>query len=374
MITDPITSSDHLEIRDMVADFAAATFTSERVRAAAMSPLGYDTVAWKQMVELGWAGLGVSEAAGGEDLGAVVQCIVHRELGATLAPTPYLASAAFAATALTTLGSPGLARPLLTSIVDGTVQCALVLTSGWPDARTAVSVAEGPTGWTLTGQVNMVLDGARAPVFVVVAADATGAWNLFAVDAADAGIAREAVSTIDATRTFGHVHFDRAGATRLSDRALTRADVSTLIDTMSIFLAAEMVGSAMSCHRRTLAYLRTRHQFGKPIGSFQALKHRAADIAVSITAAQEFVFSAAALIGAGKNSQLALAAPLTLARVGEVLKHTTEEAIQLHGAVGFTDEVDIGLYYKRALSDLEMIAVPADAYARLQEIRSAVSP
>jgi alkylation response protein AidB-like acyl-CoA dehydrogenase len=135
-----------------------------------------------------------------------------------------------------------------------------------------------------------------------------------------------------------------------------------------------MVGSAMSCHRRTLDYLLTRHQFGKPIGSFQALKHRAADIAVAVTTAQELVFSAAALIDAGKSSQLALAAPLTLARVAEVVKHTTEEAIQLHGAVGFTDEVDIGLYYKRALSDLELIAVPADAYARLHEVRSTVSP
>jgi alkylation response protein AidB-like acyl-CoA dehydrogenase len=371
MITEPLTNADHLEIRDIVVDVAAATFTSEHVRAAAAAPLGYDSVAWKNLVELGWPGLGVSAEAGGEELGAVVQCIVHRELGARLAPTPFLASAAFASAALAKLGSPELAGPLLTAIVDDTTQCALVLGHGrgWPGSGAGVVATENGGEWALSGAASLVLDAARASVLLVVAADEHGAWHLFHSD----GASIEPVATVDITRAFADVRFDRTPAVLLSDRPLTREEVAGQVDTMAVYLAAEMVGAAISCHRQTLDYLGTRHQFGKPIGSFQALKHRAADIAVSVTIAQELVFSAAELIDAGNTSDLSLAAPLTLGRVGEVLKHTAEEAIQLHGGVGFTDEVDIGLYYKRAISDLELIAAPVDAYARMDEVRLAVS-
>ena len=124
---------------------------------------------------------------------------------------------------------------------------------------------------------------------------------------------------------------------------------------------------------QTLEYLKTRHQFGKPIGSFQALKHRCADLAVGVTIAQELVFSAAETVDGNDAAALALVAPLALARCGEVLKKVTEEAIQLHGGVGFTDEIDIGLYYKRAISDLELIATPIEARARLNEVRHGCS-
>jgi alkylation response protein AidB-like acyl-CoA dehydrogenase len=372
MITEPLTLPDHLEIRDVVRDFTRATFTSERVRAAASIDPGYDEVAWKQMTQLGWTGLGVRASAGGDDLGALVQCIVHGELGARLAPTPYLASAAFAATALDALADPESALPLLSSIADGSQQFALVLGHGrgWPSARPAL-VSARPEGeqWVIDGRVELSLDGSRADVLVVIASTGDDSWNLFRVDARTAMVARHSIETVDFTRSFADLVFDSAYASPLSVQPFSASDVSTVIDKLAVYLAAEMVGAAASCMEQTLDYMRTRHQFGKPIGSFQALKHRSADLAVAITGAQELVFSAASLIDAHNAKGLALASPLALARAGEVFRHTTEEAIQLHGGVGFADELDIGLYYKRALADLELLAAPVDAYARLDVVR-----
>ena len=365
MITEPLTDPDHLEIRDMVVDFAQATFTSERVRAAALTPLGYDEVAWKQMVDLGWTGLSVDGEAGGEDLGCVVQCLVHRELAGRLAPGPYLATAGFAVAALTALASRELALPRLRSIAGGAVQYAVAVGGSWSSPRAGVRAVRAEGGWLLSGQVPLLLDGARATQLLVVGTTDDGARLLFEAGAGEAG----RVPTVDATRAFGDVCLDATPAVALSGAPVTAAAVAGVVDRMAVLLAAEMVGAASAALRRTLDYLGIRHQFGRPIGSFQALKHRCADMAVSVTVAQELVFSAAALVDAGHAAALELAAPLALARAGEVLRHVTEEAIQLHGGVGFTDEVDIGLYYKRALVDLELLAAPADAYARVDAVR-----
>ena len=374
MITEPPTSPDHLEIRDLVRDVAVTTFTSEKVRAAAASPLGFDEVAWKQMVDLGWASLALSADAGGEDLGAYVQCLVHRELGARLAPTPYLSSVAFAAVTLHVLADES-GRDLLTSIGTGAGDAALVLGHGrgWPEgAAPKVTARETADGWLVDGRVELVLDVARARLLVVLAAVGEG-WGLFEVDARATGVRSTPVPAVDATRALGDVVLDGAPARCLRAAPVSTAEVSSLVDRVSVYLAAEMVGAAVECVQQTLDYLRLRHQFGKPIGSFQALKHRCADTAVAVTIAQEMAFSTAEMIDADDVEGLRLAAPLLLARAGEVFKRAAEEAIQLHGGVGFTDEVDIGLYYKRALVDTELLASTADAYERMQLVRQGVS-
>ncbi|MCW2795706.1 acyl-CoA dehydrogenase family protein [Nocardioides sp.] len=374
MITEPLTTADELEIRDVVVDFTRTTFTSERVRAAALTPRGYDEVAWKQMVDLGWTGLGIAEDVGGAGLGAIVQCLVHRELGARLAPTPFLGSAGFGAAALDVLvDDDEAAHGLLAAVVDGTVQCALALGHGrgWP-GHESPSITAQPVddGWTVTGSAALVLDAARADVVLVVAALEEGGWRLFQVAASATTPTPVPLLTVDVTRTYADLLFDHTPATPIGASSVTSDRVSLLVDQIAVYLAAEMVGVAIACTNQTLDYLRTRHQFGKPLGSFQALKHRCADVAVAVTVAQELVFSAATLIEADDFTSLALAAPLALARAGEVMLHATQEAIQLHGGVGFTDEVDIGLYYKRALGDLELIASPVDAYARMDLVRT----
>ena len=372
MITEPLTSPDHLEIRDIVRDFAEKTFTSERVRAVGAFAAGYDEVAWKQMIDLGWTAFALDEAAGGDGMGAVVQCLVHRELGARLAPSPYLASVAFAATALSLLGDRRASQPILTAIGDGTVQAALVLGHGrgWPGAgQVSVTACREGDRWLLDGRADLVLDAARADLLLVVAPLDKSSWGLFLVDTRVSAVERRPVTTVDGTRSFGAVLLDSAEAVALHAEPLATERLGQLVDRMAVYLAAEMAGGAASCMRQTLNYLGTRQQFGRPIGSFQALKHRCADMAVSITIVQELVFAAAEMVDAGDTDALRVEAPLLLALAGEAFKHTSEEAIQLHGGVGFTDELDIGLYYKRALVDTELLAAPVDAYARLDATR-----
>ena len=372
MITEPLTDRDHLEIRDVVRDVADDRFTSEKVRAAVASEPRIDAAAWEQMVELGWTALGLAEELGGAGLGAFAQCIVHRELGARLAPTPYLSTAGFAVPALSVPGTAA-AAALLEALAVGDQRFAVVLGHGrgWPGTSPAGVVAlETSTGWELEGAVELVTDAAGADRLLVLAPiTGTERYGLFLLDPADAGVTVTPVRTVDATRLVGDVRLHAAPGEPLHGEPLTIAQVDGLVDRFAVNLAAEMVGSATAALQLTLDYLRTREQFGRPIGTFQALKHRCADMAVAVTVAQELVFSAAETVDAGDGRALSLAAPLALARAGEVFRHVAEEGIQLHGGVGFTDEMDIGLYYKRALSDLEILAAPADAYARVDAVR-----
>ncbi|MCR1783676.1 acyl-CoA/acyl-ACP dehydrogenase [Nocardioides carbamazepini] len=372
MITEPASARDHAEVSALVREVAATTFTSEKVRAAAATALGFDEVAWKQLVDLGWPSLALDPAIGGAGMGTFVQCLVHRELGARLAPSPYLASAGLASGALVLLGDDR-ATDLLASLGAGTRTAALVLGHGrgWPtdDGPAGLTATETPAGWIVDGRAELVLDGARADVLVVVARTAD-AWGLFEVDARIGAVSRTPAATVDATRALADLQLTAAPARCLRSRPVTTDEVSGLVDRMAVPLAAEMAGAAVACLEQTLEYLRTRHQFGRPIGSFQALKHRCADVAVALTVAQEMVFAAAEMVDAGDVAGLRIAGPLLLARSAEVFLHAAEEAIQLHGGVGFTDEVDVGLYYKRALVDGELLAPVADAYARLDLVRA----
>lgn len=377
MITEPASTPDHREIRDLVRDVASGFFTSDKVRAASVTAEGYDDVVWKHLVSLGWTGLTLPAEAGGEELGTFVACLVHRELGARLAPSPYLATAGLAATALTSLGDAERTADLLSGLAAGDTTAALVPGQGhgWPSpGRPAlVTATETAEGWVLDGQVPLVLDGARADLFVVLARAGADVWALFHVDGSAVGLDRSGVPTVDPTRSFADVTLSGVPARLVSRGTFGPDEVAGLVDRTVVLLAAEMVGAAQACLELTLDYLRTRRQFGTAIGSFQALKHRCADAAVAVTVAQESVFAAAEMVDAEDWAGLRVQAPLLLAQTAASFRHAAEEGIQLHGGVGFTDEFDIGLYYKRALVDGELVASVADAHARLDQVRYGVS-
>lgn len=377
MITEPAAAPDHREIRDLVREVARGVFTPEKTRAASSTPAGYDEVSWKHLVSLGWTSLALPAECGGEDLGTFVACLVHRELGARLAPSPYLATAGLAATALVSLGDAERTAELLSDLAAGTT-AALVLGhgTGWPapGGPALVTATDTASGWVLDGQVPLVLDGARADLLVVLArvGDEAG-WGLFAVDGNAAGLERTGAATVDLTRGFGDVVLSAVPASQVSRETLGAEEVAGLVDRAVVLLAAEMVGAAGACLELTLEYLRTRRQFGRVIGTFQALKHRCADAAVALTVAQESVFAAAEMVDAQDWAGLRVQAPLVLAQSAAAFRHAAEEGIQLHGGVGFTDEFDIGLYYKRALVDGELLAPVADAHARLDTVRHGVA-
>ncbi len=367
MITDPVVSEDRREIRDVVRRFVRERFAVESVRSAAASQEGFDHASWELMVDMGWTGLSIPEAYGGAGMGLSEQCILLSELGAALAPVPQLSTAGFAAVTLLNLASDEAAVKTLRAIAEGSVVASVALGSdAWPGQfGDRVTASRSGSSWVLSGRAPYCLEGADASLLLVVARIDTGGYGLFSVDPASAGVTVRRVAAVDVTRRIADLTFSSAESEALHAAPVTEGQVSTVADMLAVLLAAEMVGSGRQCLEITLDYLRTRHQFGKPVGSFQALKHRCAEMAVRLTMVQELVFAAASVADEGDVGGLALAAPLALARAEEATLHIAEEGIQLHGGIGFTDEAAVGLNYQRALSDAEILARSVDARARL---------
>lgn len=367
MITDPVVDPDIRDVRNVVRQFVRERFTDESVRSTA-SGGGMDRASWKLMAELGWTGLSIPEESGGAGLGVTELCVLLQELGGALAPVPFLSTAGLAVTALRKAASREAAEQLLPQIAEGTVYSAVVLgnPNAWPGhGRSTISAEQRASGWTLSGHSSYCLDADGAQPLLVVAPISANSYGLFGVGPGAAGVAVRQVPSVDITRKVVDLTFDATPADALHAQPLTAEQVASIVDTMAVLLAAEATGSAHRCLEDTLEYLRTRHQFGKPIGSFQALKHRCAEMAVRLTMAKELVFAAAAAADAGSEKAMRIAAPLALTRALEVSTHIAEEGIQLHGGIGFTDEAAVGMYYKRALSDTELLAHSVDVRARL---------
>uniref|UniRef100_UPI001845DD43 acyl-CoA dehydrogenase family protein n=1 Tax=Sporichthya sp. TaxID=65475 RepID=UPI001845DD43 len=238
---------------------------------------------------------------------------------------------------------------------------ALVVARGVPPlgtARVSATVGE-PGALLLQGSAAAVLDGAVAGLFVVVASGPDGLLaGVLPTDAA--GLSVSAVDTADVTRPLADLTFTGCTARRLE---LDAAALNAALGAAAVALSAEMIGTAAQAFDLTVEYLKTRHQFGKPIGSFQALKHRCADLATDLALAHELVFACAAALDEPGDSPPDALIAATLMRAASVLSRIGAESVQLHGAIGFTEEADIGLFYRRALA----VAAALPAPVRQQE-------
>lgn len=346
MLTEPAADEDSTEIRDVVRRYLTDRFPSARVRELTLTAKGYEPEDWTDMAAMGWPALGIPEEAGGAGYGAVQQCVLHEEAGRALLAGPLLASVGFALPILEACGG-GEAAELITRLTAGDVIGALVRDGH--RARVTVHAQDGPL--RIDGVADLVLDGQSAAVLVVVAESNHGPVVL-TVDAAVDGVSVTPVAVVDNTRRFARIEFTGAPANLLPIQSPSRLRAAE--DVAALCLAAQMVGGAGRAIELTLDYLRSRHQFGRPIGSFQALKHRVADTAVSVALARELVYAAAELLAAEAWGDLDVAAPVALLRAATVYQAATEEAIQLHGGIGFTEEHDIGLYYRRAIVDRDL--------------------
>jgi alkylation response protein AidB-like acyl-CoA dehydrogenase len=284
--------------------------------------------AWARLTgELGLTGLAIPECHGGAGAGLAEVAVAVEETGRVLLPAPYL-STALAGAVLSegnaSLGE-GEAAEFLPGIASGALRAAFVLSG---------SVTEA--GGRLTGIAHHVLDGAEADLFVVRAGD-----SLFAVRAADTVVTP--AGTLDQTRSQATVEFRDSPAV-LAGCAAERAE-----DLLRVLLAVESVGAAAHCLDVTVDYLKTRVQFGRPIGAFQALRHRCADLAVEVTSARATAYAAVRAAGpAGSPAELAVLGPLAKRHCVDVFWHVAAETIQLHGGIGFTWEHEAHRYLKRA--------------------------
>jgi alkylation response protein AidB-like acyl-CoA dehydrogenase len=329
---------------------------------------------WRRLcTEIGVAGLALPERYGGAGAGPVEVHVVMEELGRLLVPAPMLGSAVLATQALLGSQDEAACARLLPALVAGREVAALAWTTvaghwdpadvacqaGRPDG-TAADEAACPDNWLVTGEAHYVLDGVGASVLLVPAVLPAGDTGLFEVCPGQRAVTCSASPTMDDTRRLAVVALDGATARRIGGpAALDRAR-----DAACIALSAEQVGAAAQALALTVAYAKVRVQFGRPIGGFQALQHRMAEMHVLVESARSLSYAAAGAAQQGAPD-LGLRAAAAKAYCSEALRQVSAEMIQLHGAIGMTWEHQAHRYFKRAHGAALLLGAPADHIGRI---------
>ncbi|MCX4881550.1 acyl-CoA dehydrogenase family protein [Streptomyces sp. NBC_00847] len=366
------------EIRRTLRELLRKRCGPEELRAALDTPAGHDPALWNALADqLGLPGLALPEAYGGAGCSVTELALAAEETGRALAPSPFLATAVLAAPVILALGADAQRAALLPRIAAGGLTAALAV----PGAALATALALNGTGegdwagggraggvqarragdgWRLFGQVDQVLDGHSAELLVIAAHTGGFARSrtlLFLVTGEATGLVRVRQTALDATRPQGRVQLRDVEAQLLGAESAESFDVLGALaafgDRAAAVLACEAVGAADRALEGTVEYVKQREQFGRAIGSFQAVKHRLADVYVQVQAARSAAYYAAWAAAQGER-----AGGLALAQALEALRAAAAEAIQLHGGIGFTWEHEAHLYFKRAAGD-ELLFGPA---------------
>jgi alkylation response protein AidB-like acyl-CoA dehydrogenase len=354
-----VLSEDQELLAKTAGDFAAEKSPVARMRALrdARDPVGFSRPLWKEMAELGWVGIPFPEEFGGAGMGLAELAVVLEALGRKLAPEPFLSSALLAGQALLLGGSEEQKRRWLPPLVAGEALLALAAQeagSRFSLRRVATRAERTGTGWRLAGAKVQVLDGHVADAFVVSARtggaeDDREGVELFLVPAGARGLEVERQFRLDARNAalvaLRDVEVDAEA--RLAAAGDGLAPLEAAVDRATAGLCAEMLGGMCEAFDRTLAHLKTREQFGVPIGSFQALKHRAARLYIELELSRSAVMAATRALDAGDGEAPRLVS-LAKARCSDAYLLVANEAVQMHGGVGMTDEYDIGFFLKRA--------------------------
>jgi alkylation response protein AidB-like acyl-CoA dehydrogenase len=354
-------TDEQQQLRAMVRDLAANRGSSERVRQVMLDESGTDRATWKELAELGLVGLTVPEDHGGAGASFVELSIVFEELGRRLVPVPLL-SALLGTTAIQHAGSEEQRAAELPSIAAGTTTVALAHLdlTGNLLADPGVAARRDGDGWALDGPAGFVVDGLAADVLVTAATTDDG-LALFLVRGDAPGLHREEVAVLDLTRPMATVRYEGVrldDADRLAGGDPVTALHAALTDA-TVALACEQVGGAQQLLEMTTAYARERIQFGRAIGSFQAVKHKLAEALVQLEAARSAAMHAARVVAAGDAEERAIAVPLAASLCAEAYETIAADSIQLHGGIGFTWEHDAHLYFKRAKASKLLLGSPA---------------
>jgi len=346
-------------LKDSARDFCTnqAPISQFRKIRDEKNPDGFDRATWKAMVELGWAGIPWSEEHGGLAFGYKGLGVVTEETGRTLLASPLYATVWVGGTVINLGGSPAQKAALLPKLAAGELLLALALEESHRHApyQVATRAVKNATGYTLSGTKSFVLDGHVADTLIVVArtsgeVNSRNGITLFLVDRKAAGVNVERIHLVD-SRNAAKVTLDNVmvGADAIVGGIDKGADVlDPALDVARIGMTAEMFGSIQECFDRTVAYLKEREQFGVKIGTFQALKHRAANMFCEVELSKSCVLEALTALDEGRSvADIAKLASLAKTKVGETYHLVAREGIQMHGGIGMTDEFDIGFFIKR---------------------------
>ncbi|MBO0848008.1 MAG: acyl-CoA/acyl-ACP dehydrogenase [Pseudonocardia sp.] len=349
-------TEDQELIQRTARELLAARAATAGVRALADDPSGYSTALWKEIVELGWTGMAIPEEHGGVGVGFLEACLLIEEMGAARVPGPYLATVACCAQPIAAFGTDRQRAHWLAEIARGRVLSYAPpgRHGGWGADGTPVSAAAGGGGFTLNGTAEFV-PYARSAEDILLVANGPGDGELtaFLVDARSPGITHRSLEVIGPERP---AHLGLSGVSVSDDRVIGGVGQgSAVAESINAFgaaaTAAEMVGGAQRVLDMTVEYAKTREQFGRPIGGFQAVQHHCADMAIDVLGARFIGYEAIWRLAQGdRDADAPLSVALAKAWTSEAYQRVCALGQQVHGAIGFTAEHDMQLYLRHAMS------------------------
>lgn len=345
------------EFRASLRRALEARSPTKEVRRLMATEQGFERDGWKRLnQELGLTALGIPEAYGGQGFGISELAIVAEEMGRALVCAPFFSTAVLAANAILNAGSEEQKKTLLPAIASGEVTATLAFSelSGCTDAA-GIAMAARPSGaaWRLEGAKSFVLDGHTADLILVLArrpgSQGEDGLSFFTVAGDTSGLTRRRLQTMDETRKLARLDFGSVEARLLGEEGKAAGPFARTLQQVLVCLANEMVGGADRLREDALAYVKMRMQFGRSIASFQATKHKAADMLVDVELAKSAAYYAAAALDEGDEDMAALAS-LAKAQASDAYLQTAIHAVQMHGGIGFTWDNDTHLWFKRAKS------------------------
>ncbi len=353
--------TDELQlIQSTARQFLDDRISFETVRELMMSEEGFDRGLWKEMADLGWTGLAIAEEHGGSGYGLVELTALLEEMGRAVTPGPFFASAVLATTVIQQAGTDDQKASLLPPLASGSQIASLAIYEsprGWGlDTIETEATATGQE-WSINGVKRYVLDGHLADV-LLVAASVDDGIGIFAVPTDVEGVEVQQTPTLDATRRQSEVVFKEVAvptSARLGEGDARKA-LGRALAVATAALAAEQVGGASWCLETSVEYAKTRYQFGRPIGSYQAIKHRCAEMLIKTEHAKSTAYHAARV--ADDPDEMAIAAPLAGSICSDAFLWAAGETIQIHGGIGFTWEHDAHLFLKRARASSLLLGDP----------------
>ncbi|MES1199295.1 MAG: acyl-CoA dehydrogenase family protein [Pseudomonadota bacterium] len=354
-------SDDQKALKDEARKFLSAQCKPSVVRGVLDEPArGYDKDLWRAVAELGWLGASIPEEHGGLGLGRLELCVLAEEIGRAVAPLPFSSTLYFFAEAVMLAGSDAQKAKLLPQIASGELVGCFATSEG-PGALDEAKIETRFDGATLSGAKIPVTDGDSATHAIVLAREGAGlSLALVALD--QPGVKRETLTTLDPSRGHAKLTFDKAKAERLGESGHGWELTEAVLDRAAVLIAFEQVGGSQACLEMATDFAKSRYAFSRQIGSFQAIKHKLADMYVAIEVARSNAYYGAWALSTDA-AELPFAAATARAAGSDAFYLCAKENIQTHGGMGFTWDVDAHLYYRRA----KLLAVQAGGPAVWKE-------
>ena len=339
-------SPDQKSLREQARKFLSEHASSTRVRRILEGAAPYDADLWRGMGEMGWMGTAIPETDGGAGFGHLELCVIAEELGRSLAPTPFASTIYLAAEALLLAGSDAQKKRWLPRIAQGEAIGCLALAEG-AQVATPANLSTRAGGSRLSGTKVPVADGDVADFAIVLAAEGAGRAGLFLVDLKGPGVTRATVATVDPTRSHARLTFDASPAEPLGAPGQGWPLTERILDRAAVLVAFEQLGGAQAALEMAREYALGRFAFGRQIASFQAIKHKLADMYVGVELARSNAYYGAWAL-TKDAPELPVAAAAARVAASEAYYQAAKENIQIHGGMGFTWEFDCHLHYRRA--------------------------